>query len=598
MRETTKHPERREGTMEEALANGRALLRQDASMALRQAQAILQRDPGELRALRLAAAAHRARGEKALAERAEQVAIEKSNTIPLLAAAEKAMRAGEYGEASRLAAEQLRSEPDDLAALTFSAESAIALGLPDKAIPLLETVLGRVSGFVHARMLLANALMLTDRLKAARALLEPMRRQLGQDPSLLNLLARINSDLGDLDAANEIGGELTRLEPNSAETWTNYGDTLRFSGQRAKAIWAYRKAIGVESHHGRAWWSLTDLDPAGIGNSDLAAIEDALAARENEPEHAGNLHFTLGIVRDARGEAEAAFRHFAAGNALRREAQPYDPDEITTQVNRYLALLTRDCIPQVPADSVDSAPIFILGMPRAGSTLVERMLGRHSCVEALGELAIVPHMVQRMKLDCGDNGLERHVAELDEAKLKYLGEWYLARAGERMKSSAPLFIDKLHMNWRHLGLILRMLPQARIVDVRRDAMDCCWSNFKTLFARGHPAASDLEDLGRFYLDYMCFTDTLREYAPERIMLLQYEKLVENPEEEARKLCGFIGVSFEATILDFHLSKEPVATASSEQVRQPLNRRGIGAWKPYAQWLGPLRDALGPLDADV
>jgi len=143
-----------------------------------------------------------------------------------------------------------------------------------------------------------------------------------------------------------------------------------------------------------------------------------------------------------------------------------------------------------------------------------------------------------------------------------------------------------------------MLPQARIVDVRRDAMDCCWSNFKTLFARGHPAASDLEDLGRFYLDYMCFTDTLREYAPERIMLLQYEKLVENPEEEARKLCGFIGVSFEATILDFHLSKEPVATASSEQVRQPLNRRGIGAWKPYAQWLGPLRDALGPLDADV
>jgi tetratricopeptide (TPR) repeat protein len=545
--------------------------------------------------LRIAAAAHRKLGEAVQAQEAEIAAIHHSAGIPTLVSAAKQMNAQEFGEASGILAEHLRQEPEDLAALTLSAEAGIAMGVAYKVLPMLETVLRRAPSFLRARVLYANALMLTDRLSDALRIVEPIAAKRPGDAELVNLRSRIYSELGDYAAATKANEELVKLDPKSPEALTNLGDSLRFDGKREQAIAAYRRAIAQDPFHGRAWWSLADLDVQAISSEDLSRIGEALERRRDQPEHAGNLHFALGIAHDARGRTQQAFEQFAAGNRLRRLAQPYDAQSITSQVDRYLHALGES--PKQSGhspDHSDPVPIFVLGMPRAGSTLVERMLGRHSSIEALGELAIVPHMVDRVRNDAGEDKLEQAIANLSGPALASMGQWYIARAKERMKTESAFFVDKLHMNWRHLPLILRMLPQARIVDIRRDAMDCCWSNFKTLFARGHPAASDLADIGHFYRDYVRQTDTLAQRFPGRIHLLHYEKLVDSIGSEAESMFVATRIPFEPEVLEFHLSQEPVATASSEQVRRPLNRKGIGAWKAYEPWLAPLRDALGDL----
>ncbi|MEP5938368.1 MAG: sulfotransferase [Erythrobacter sp.] len=578
-----------------AIAELMKVVERDPRKALADVQTLLRRSPQSPNLLRVAAAAHRKLGEATLAQKAEITAIHHSSAVPAIAEAAKQMDAQEFGEASRLLALHLQREPDDLAALTLSTEAGIALGVAYKVLPMLEKVLSRAPGFLRARILYANALMLTDRLTDALRVIQPVVEKRPDDPELVNLLSRIHAERGDYARATKTNETLVRLDPKSPEALTNLGDSLRFDGKREQAIATYRRSIAQDPYHGRAWWSLADLDATALTSDDVAQIRMALEKRCDQPEHAGNLHFALGIAHDNAGQAEVAFEQFSAGNRLRRVAQPYQAQDISSQVDRYLdAIGDRPEMPTHKQDAGLPVPIFVLGMPRAGSTLVERMLGQHSAIEALGELSIVPHMVDRLRNDVGADKLEKTVASLGEAALANMAQAYVTRAKERMKTNASFFVDKLHMNWRHLPLILRMLPQARIIDIRRDAMDCCWSNFKTLFARGHPAASDLTDIGRFYCDYVRQTDALAQRFPERIHLQNYEELVDSAEGQTKAIFAAMDIPFEPQVLEFHLSKNPVATASSEQVRKPLNRKGIGAWKPYEPWLAPLRKALGEI----
>ena len=567
----------------------------DPRGSLSDIQEHLRVSPHEPRLLRCAALAHRKLGEAVHAQKAELAAIHHSSSVPALAAAAEQMNARNHSEASRILAEYLQQEPEDLAALTLSAEAGIALGVPHKVLSMLEKVLSRAPSFLRARILYANGLMLVDRLTDALSVIKPVAEKRADDIEVWNLLSRIYTELGDYAGATTANEALVRIDKDSPDALTNLGDSLRFDGKREDSARAYRKAIEIDPFHGRAWWSLADLDAKRLTDADIAQLATALERRKDQPEHAGNLHFGLGIAHDAKGNAEQAFAQFAAGNRLRRMAQPYNADDISSQVDRYLHALGEEPSPSShKPDSSEPVPIFVLGMPRAGSTLVERMLGRHSQIEALGELSIVPHMVDRIRKDAGEEKLEHTIANLSEAALTSMGKWYVARAKERMKTSSAFFVDKLHMNWRHLPLILRMLPQARVIDIRRNAMDCCWSNFKTLFARGHPAASDLTDIGRFYLDYVRQTDGLSQRFPERIHLQRYEHIVGSIEDEAMRMLNAINISFEADVVQFHLSSDPVATASSEQVRKPLNSQGIGAWKVYEPWLAPLQRSLGEL----
>lgn len=578
------------GTVEEALVNGRALLAGEPAAALAQAHTILRAHRGYAPALRLAAAAHRAMGEEEHACRAEMSALATSDHDPQLQAVARALGARQFEEASRLAALRLQAMPDDLAAMTMSAEAAIALGVADKGLPLLEQVIALAPEFKPAQMLRISALIQMDRLAEAQA---AIHARIEREPDAITqhqLLSRISSEAGDWAEVVRIGERIVARPEARCEDWVSYGDGLRFAGHKSRALEAYRHALSLEPHSGRAWWSLADIDTRALGDEDVAAIETALAAQAGEPEHAGNLHFALGMAYDVRGEHARAFEHFHAGNALRRAAQPYDPDEISQQVDRWIAAFgSPDLLPVQVQPTAGPAPIFILGMPRAGSTLLERALGMHSHIEPLGELAIMPNLVRRLTRDY--ESIEQAVATMPAAEIEALGARYLERAGERMAGAGGCFIDKLHMNWKHLPVILRALPQAKVIDLRRDPLDCCWSNYKTLFARGHPAASDLGDLGRFYRDYARQTDHFRRLAPGRVTRVSYERLVDAFEPVVRSVLAFCGLRFEPACLDFHASRAPVATASSEQVREPLNRKGIGTWQPYERWLGPLHEGL-------
>lgn len=585
----------RGGTVEQGLENGRKLLARHPEAALTQAQTLLKLGP-DPRALRLAAVAHRKLGQAAEAEGAELAAIQHSLPIPRLKAAAQAEYEGRSGEASALAAQQLLYEPDDLLAMTISAEAAISLRKLVEGERLLRKVLERAPSFLRASMMLGRNLTLQCCMADAIHVMELAVSRAPQNGPANKLLAQFRAEAGDYAGAAAAYERLLAQNDQETDLWVSYGDMLRFLGRRTDGALAYRRGLHVDEASGLPWWGLADLDPGAITDKDVARMEAALEKRANNPADVGPLHFALGAVLDRRGQHADAFKHFAEGNRLRQVAQPYDPSTLTSEIDRSIELFTSNFYASRASDAVlNDAPIFIIGMPRSGSTLVERIIGRHSQVEGTGELPVIPRIVESLSVKGGGIGKYREIlSDHLSSQLRDIGELYLRGAHEFRKTNKRWFTDKLHMNWRHVGFIHLILPKAKIIDVRRDAIDCCWSNYKLLFTRGHPAASSLEHIGRFYTDYVRMMDHMSAVAPEAVLRVRYEDVVENIQGETRRILDFIGSPFEKECLEFHLSSVPVATASSEQVRRPLNREGIGSAKPYEQWLDPLREALGDL----
>jgi len=578
----------------------RTVVASDPARALAEIERYLADNPRDAEALRVAAAAHRGLGRRELAERAELAALDAGRSLPVVKEGERHIGRQEFAAARQLALAHLARYPDDVGVATIAAEAAIGQGLPDLAIPLLEQVLRRVPSYLLARLLLANALVSMDRLRDARILVEPVVRRMPDAVPFRKLLAEIARAQNDFETAVPCSEALTRLTPASAEAWVIHGDNLRFSGKRVEAISAYRQALSVEPDHGLAWWSLANIDAAAITDDDVARMSQAARSDGLSAGQLSNLNNGLAIVSHVRKDYPNAFTLFSRSKSLRQSSEPHDAGLISDQLDSYLSYVADGRITgDVARSDGTPAPIFIVGMPRSGSTLVERLIGCSTHVEMLGELAIVPHMVERLRRDAADGNVARHVASLPTDHLQAMGHWYATRAAELLRAEPrrPFYTDKLHMNWRHLPLIMQMLPNARIIDVRRNAMDCCWSNFRTLFASGHSAANDLSDIGHFYRDYVRFIDALRAALPGRIIPVRYEDVVDDFEPAIARLFSLLGLEPEPDITQFHRSSAPVATASSEQVRQPLNRNGIGAWRPYAQWLGPLRAALGDLAED-
>ena len=585
----------RGGTVEEGLANGRLLLAEHPEAALTQAEALLKLGP-DPRALRLAAAAHRKLGETKKAEAAEIVAIEAALANPRLKAASQAESEGRTEEASRIAAAFLKEQPDDLLALTISADTAITARRLEPGEQMLRHVLSRAPQFIRAAMLLAKCLMLQSRLPDAVEAVEEVLKRKPDNGVALRLHARLLSDTRDYDRAAAIYERLISLDDREIDLWINYASTLRFMGRRQDAELALRRALSMNKGHGGAWWQIADLSPAAITDRDLETIREALTDRAHNVVETTNLHFALALALDDRKQPAEAFEHFEKGNAGRLQVLPYEPAETSSEVTRSIQTFDRPYFARyASAASRDSSPIFIVGMPRSGSTMLERTLGRHSQIEAAGELPLMPRIVEALTGELGSaDRYGKHLRQLSPDQVKLLGEQYLDRSQAFRKTNKRRFTDKLHMNWRHLGLIHTILPNARIIDLRRNPVDCCWSNYKTQFANGHPASNDLHHIGLFYRDYVRMMDHILAIAPDRVLDVRYEDVVDDIEGQTRRILSFLGLDFEPQCLDFHLSEEPVATASSEQVRRPLNREGIGAWKPYRQWLGPLFEALGPL----
>ena len=506
---------------------------------------------------------------------------------PRLIEAALAMNENRLHDAEPLLRAHLKDDPFDVAAIRMLAELAGRIGRYKDAESLLRRAIELSPGFTAAR---ANLALVLYRQNRAEEAIEQLNQVVAQEPDNsghANLQAAALGRIGEFEEALEIYEKMLAIAPGQPQLWMSYGHMLKTVGRQAEGITAYRRAIALLPTLGEAWWSLANLKTVRFSDDDITAMEAALARLTIADEDRFHLDFALGKALEDRGEAAASFGHYAQGNQLRRAALKYDPEETTSFVDRSVALCSKAFLADRAGSGSDARdPIFIIGMPRAGSTLIEQILASHSQIEGTSELHDIPALAR------ATGSYPASMADIEPGRWQELGEDYLRRTRIQRKSDKPLFIDKLPNNWAHVPFIHLILPNARIIDARRHPLGCCFSNFKQHFARGQAFSYGLEDLGRYYRDYVRLMAHVDMVLPGRVHRVIYERMVEDTEAEVRALLAYCGLEFEEACLSFHQTNRAVRTASSEQVRQPIFREGTEAWKAFAPFLGPLEAALG------
>jgi tetratricopeptide (TPR) repeat protein len=509
---------------------------------------------------------------------------------PRLIEAAAALNENRLDVAERLLKPHLQDDPFDVRAIRMLAELAARIGRLKDAETLLRRAVEIAPGFTAARANLALVLGRLGRPAEALELLDELFRAEPEAIGHLNLKAATLGRLGDFGDAIPLYEEVLRRAPGQPRVWLSYGHMLKTVGRQDEGVAAYRQAIALNPALGEAWWSLANLKTVRFDDADVAAMEAALQSPALGADDRFQLDFALGKALHDRGRVEDAFAHYAAGNALRRTYHPYKAREITRLVDRSIEKFTAGLLAE-PGGCDARDPIFIVGMPRAGSTLVEQILSSHSLVEGTSELPDIPALA-RAKGHYPKSSVELTTGEREAA-----GVAYLKRTSVQRRTERPLFIDKLPNNWMFVPFIHRILPSAKIIDARRHPLGCCFSNFRQHFARGQDFTYDLDDLGRYYADYVQLMAHVDAVLPGRVHRVVYERMVDDTETEVRRLLDYLGLAFEPQCLEFHKTERAVRTASSEQVRRPIYRDATDAWRAYDQHLGPLKAALGPvLDA--
>lgn len=506
---------------------------------------------------------------------------------PRLIEAALAMNANDLPRAEPLLRQHLKDDPFDVAAIRMFAELAGRIGRYKDSENLLRRALELSPAFTAARANLALVLYRQNRPEEALDELSQVALEEPGNPGHANLQAAALGRIGEFDGALKLYEDVLRRTTRSPRIWMSYGHMLKTVGRTDEGIAAYRKAIELMPELGEAWWSLANLKTVRFSDDDIAAMMGALGRGDIAAEDRFHLDFALGKALEDRGEADAAFAHYARGNALRRESLDYDPAETTRFVDAMIEIATPALFEAAAGLGCDAPdPVFVLGMPRAGSTLVEQILSSHSLIEGTSELPDLPVLARRAP------NYPENLPRMTGDELFELGQEYLRRTRIQRKTDKPLFIDKLPNNWVHVVLIRLILPNARIIDPRRHPLGCCFSNFKQHFARGQAFSYGLADMGLYYRDYVRLMAHVDRVQPGTVHRVIYENMVDDTETEVRRLLDYCGVPFEQACLQFHKTERAVRTASSEQVRQPIFREGTEAWKKFEGHLDPLRAALG------
>ena len=508
-----------------------------------------------------------------------------------LATASEHLDAGDLENAERILRERVIQTPTDATALLLWARLLKALAYYAAAEEMLELALEVQPQFHDARIDLASEMQRQSRPNEA---LEQVDRVLSGEPgnrAALNIKAAALSRAGSYDGSLAIYQRLIEEAPEDASLWSSYGHVLKTVGRSDEGLQAMRKAVEMDPASGTAWWHLSNLKVARFSPEDLRQMEMALHGRGTSEENRYHLHFALGKAMEDEAKYEAAFRHYEAGNELRKRSLDYDPDDITTEVDDLCRLFTADFLKEREGWGCTAAdPIFVLGMPRAGSTLVEQILASHSGIEGtmeLSDLAAVARTAGRTEHDFLDR-----VKSFSAEQFAAMGQQYLDQTRLFRLEGKPRFIDKMPNNWLMAPLIHLMLPNARIIDARRNPMACGFSNFKQHYAYGQAFSYDLGWFGRYYRDYVRLMAHVDRVLPGRVHRLIHEELVRNPDDEIRRLLDYVGVPFEESCLRFHETERAVKTPSAEQVRRPLSAAGLEQWRNFEPWLGELHRALG------
>jgi tetratricopeptide (TPR) repeat protein len=519
-----------------------------------------------------------------------------STRDPDLRLAAAAMVKNEVGIAERLLKKYLNQKPTDVSAIRMLAEVASRCARDEEAEKLLVRCLELAPSFTAARY---NYALLLHRRNDSPAALIQIERCLEDDPerpSYRNLCAVVLSRVGEYARSSSMYARLLAEYAENPKVWLSYGHVLKTEGRREECIEAYRKSIALDPSFGEAYWSLANLKTFQFTAAELATMDEQVADSEVSDKSRWHFQFSLGKAFEDAKEYERSFEFYAAGNALYREHHGYSAEFNATRVERLKKYFSRDFFEERQGMGCDIPdPIFIVGMPRSGSTLLEQILSCHSAVEGTMELPNMINMAQELRGEADEDEVAVHVtvlAEKSAAELQALGEQYIERTRIIRKTERPFFIDKMPNNFLNVGMIHQLLPNAKIIDARRHPMGCCFSNFKQYYARGQTFSYDLSDMGRFYSDYVDLMAHFDAILPGRIHRVFYEDTVADTETVVRNLLGYCELDFEPACLRFFESDRPVRTASSEQVRQPIYREGTEQWQHFEQWLDPLKEALG------
>ena len=528
-------------------------------------------------------------GNGAQADRAYAQHLRFSVQDAELIAAADALCANDLPQAERRLRARLKRTPTDVAAIRMLAEAGIRLGRYVAAEQLLLRCLQLAPGFAGARHNYALVLYRQNRAAEAVPHMERLVAEAPHDPTYRNLLAAILASTGSYDRAITLYADLVAHEPRQPRLWLGYGHALRTAGRQQEAVAAYRTCLDLPQPMGEAWWSLANLKTGVLDASDRARMQSLLQDEATGAEDRYHLEYALGRAHEDAGEYASSWACYARGTALRRAEVSYDADTTTTQIDATIDLFSPQYLAQRTGRGCpDPSPIFVVGLPRSGSTLIEQMLASHPLVEGTMELPEMANLARELSASLP---YPQCLSGLSPDELAGLGARYLERSRCYRRTDRPFFIDKMPNNWLHAGLIHMILPNARIIDARRHPMATCFSAFKQHFARGQNYTYDLSELGRFYCDYVKLMAHLDRVLPGRIHRVQYERMVDDTDVELRRLLAYCGLDFDPACLRFHENRRAVRTASSEQVRRPIFREGLDQWRHYAQWLGPLQLAL-------
>jgi len=507
---------------------------------------------------------------------------------------------GDLDVAEPLVRAYLLKHGDHVEGMRLLARIGIARKVFDDAEILLAALLELAPGYRAARKEYAEVLIEVHKYGEARRQLERLLTEVPGDRFFKTLYANTAVGLGQQQQAVELYRELLRGDAQDADLHLSIAHGLKTLGRRAEAIEEYHKAAECRPTFGDAYWSLANLKTYRFSDTELARLRALEADPSLGTVDRYHVCFALGKALEDRGEYAESFRYYGLGNAAKRIESNYRPEIIEENTRRQIAVCTPAFFSQRTGwGAPNPDPIFIVGLPRSGSTLLEQILASHSKVEGTQELSHIQQIVSRLRGRDPDPAQPRYptiLQELTREDFCGLGELYLEET-RAYRKGAVFFIDKMPNNFRHLGLVHLMLPNARIIDARREPMACCFSNLKQLFAQGQEFTYSVEDVARYYRTYLELMRHWTKALPGKVLRVQYEDVVEDLEGNVRRLLDFCGLEFEPQCIEFHKTVRSVRTASSEQVRQPLSRSGLEQWRHFEPWLEPLKQALGSALAD-
>ncbi len=500
---------------------------------------------------------------------------------------------GDWAPAENIIRAYLLKHGNDVEAMRLLARIGIEREVLDDAEVLLEAVLELAPTYQAARYDYARALLARHKHPRACEELEKLLQLAPHNKQYRTLHATALVGLGEHEKALTLYRQLLAETPQAADVHLSVAHSLKTLGRREESIDAYRAAASARPSFGDAYWSLANLKIYRFTDDELARMRTEEAAPATRPIDRYHLCFALGKGLEDRGEYEESYRYYERGNALKKAEIRFRIEPIERNTRRQIQICTRDFFAgRERCGSSSADPIFIVGLPRSGSTLLEQILASHSCVEGTQELADIPRIALELQGRDPDNLRYPDVlADMTPEDLRRLGEKYLADT-RIYRTGKPHFIDKMPNNFRHIGLIHLMLPNAKIIDARREPMACCFSNLKQLFASGQEFTYSILDIARYYRTYLELMQHWDEVLPGRVLRILHEDVVDDLGGNVRRILDFCGLEFEPACVEFYKTERSVRTASSEQVRQPIFREGLDQWKHYEPWLGGLKDALG------